>query len=1529
LDKLKNILKGIKKAVIRLLIIIPLSILLIFCGALVAIQVPSVQTSLVARATKILSDAINFPVSIEKVNIRWLNTIRLENVRLVDNHGKDMITVQKLDASFRLLSFFNGKNIVIKEAILDSANVNLNLDEKTGDLNMDEFVRRLNRLGGPSTDTTPSKPFPFIIKKVILKNSHFTYFDEEEKEFRKGFDHFHFGFKNIEIEADSFKINKDTIQMNIRHLTGIETSSGLPIHKFTAFYRLTSLDMMASHLDADIGKTHLSDLLIFHYPDLSELSEFLDSVTLDLHLKDTRIHTDDLAEFAPELAKMHQKWTVSGKFYGKVTDFTAKHLNLRFGQSSAIRGNLDIKGLPDFFNTFAEMDLNKSVVYANDLRPFLDNDAFEFMKKLGKVTLTGNFIGFPKDFVYTGNLISELGYLNTDLNLKINGVENTFYEGKIKAKNFNLGKLINQERYVSNIDMDGSLNGTGLNLTNLKLNAEANIQQIQLLGYAYKNVKMNAFLGKNYFSGDLSVKDTNLTMQLSGSVDATVKPEKVSLEGTLDHADLKAIHLLEQGLNISGKCNLDFSGLIQSETEGYLQFSDIVLERDNKTAKLGDLDIRSELVMGQRDINFRSDWLWAQFKGDFLLKTLTDEVSSFVKETILSFKNDSTTNKNYYAKKETPINQYIDFNVNFDNITPIIQLFYPDYSIAKKSHINGSFSSGETYFLFLQGKSDSIVYKGKSAFDNALKISFQKEATKETVVASTSIISKRIDVNPAITLKDFYSDVVWKDERIDFKVGTKQEDYTNSVDFGGFLTLFDLRTDLKITYSDMNILDKHWSISDSNKVSFTPNSVFFQSFSLNEGKQRIRLDGTLSNNPSDPLHISINNFNLVTLNSLITYKLKGILNGDITVKDLYNNLTLDNKLYCDSLYVNNFLFGNVTAVSSWDNFLQKIQIRADLERGGKFVASLAGHYDPKEKVNPLNLNVTLNKANISVVEPFISDILSSLKGEASGILDIDGSFEKLLITGTIHIDNGKMRVNYLNTVYSFSDNFYFEKDFFGFKNCEITDEGSQKGTLNGGIYHNYYRDMRLNFEGKVNKFQVLNTTEKDNDIFYGTGIVSGTFSLKGPFNNILITAAVKTEDGTRMFLPLNQKESVSRQDYITFVTKRQKDSLSTKSTKGIISKPDSSRIRIDFDIEMTKSAYCEIIFDKKSGDIIRGYGSGLLRMDMDTKGGFTMSGDYTISQGAYNFTMLNIINKGFTIKPGSRISWTGDPVNANLDIVASYTQNVLLTPILPLDTSAFKSNSAFSRRYPAVINLNLRGNLLKPDISYGLEIKDYPTTIGTYPVDIYVKAFLASLVSNEQEMNKQVFSLLVLKSFLSSTDSRFTNLSQSAFGSVSELISNQLNNWLSQVDQNLQIDIDLNGLDKNALNAMRMRLSYSLLKGRLRIMRDGGFANTTNQSNTYTVLGEWTVEYLLTKDGILRLKMFNKNNPNAGVTALDANSNGFAGGFSLLHTQSFDNLNDLFRKKEKEEEKKKQKELEKLNQDAILNKEKEEQPNIP
>jgi hypothetical protein len=163
---------------------------------------------------------------------------------------------------------------------------------------------------------------------------------------------------------------------------------------------------------------------------------------------------------------------------------------------------------------------------------------------------------------------------------------------------------------------------------------------------------------------------------------------------------------------------------------------------------------------------------------------------------------------------------------------------------------------------------------------------------------------------------------------------------------------------------------------------------------------------------------------------------------------------------------------------------------------------------------------------------------------------------------------------------------------------------------------------------------------------------------------------------------------------------------------------------------------------------------------------------------------------------------------------------------------------------------------------------------------------------DEQELKRQVFSLIILRR-LSALDAFST--SGSLANSVSELLSNQLSYWLTQVDQNLEIDLDLGALDAEAFNTFQLRLSYSFLNGRLRITRDGTFSNSaTQQQSVASIAGDWTVDYLLTPDGKFKVKMYSRSNFNA-VSSSIGSQTALTTGVSLMHTQNFNEVKDLLR----------------------------------
>jgi hypothetical protein len=348
-------------------------------------------------------------------------------------------------------------------------------------------------------------------------------------------------------------------------------------------------------------------------------------------------------------------------------------------------------------------------------------------------------------------------------------------------------------------------------------------------------------------------------------------------------------------------------------------------------------------------------------------------------------------------------------------------------------------------------------------------------------------------------------------------------------------------------------------------------------------------------------------------------------------------------------------------------------------------------------------------------------------------------------------------------------------------------------------------------------------------------------------------------------------------------------------------------ITVDFDIEVTPNAYCELIFDIKTGDIIRGRGRGNLNLTLDTDGEFHMFGPLEITDGAYNFTVPGFINKEFTVSPGSRITWFGDPYDGRIDLKAVYLQRADFTPLI--NENETDEGGELSTKVGINVILNLSEGMLSPLIDFDLQIAD--------KIDETSKRLskISQIENNEQELKRQVISLLFFKRF--SPPSSFTLGGGGNVGnSVSEFFSNQVSYLVSQLDENLEVEVDLAALDKDAFNTFQLRLAYTFLDGRLKVTRGGDFTNEQNSNDNKLlddIVGDWSVEYSLTRDGRLRAKVFRATNQQISSTTQGDQS--FETGVSLRFVHSFNEFSDLITNSRKEALKQKEEESAKgLNQ---------------
>ncbi|HEU5290339.1 MAG TPA: translocation/assembly module TamB domain-containing protein, partial [Cyclobacteriaceae bacterium] len=851
------------------------------------------------------------------------------------------------------------------------------------------------------------------------------------------------------------------------------------------------------------------------------------------------------------------------------------------------------------------------------------------------------------------------------------------------------------------------------------------------------------------------------------------------------------------------------------------------------------------------------------------------------------------------AKTRIPEAYQANFDFNIKNIRPVSNLLKLDLAVGQNIKIQGKFSNGNTTIIQAFTNIDSLAYENILLSDTEIEINASKVADSTETLAMAYLYSTSQNLE-GIKTKNLITEAIWDSGHIDFNVSIDQQARDNYLRLKG---LVDFRDSTEIKFdksSKVQLLEKVWTIDSANRLALKGKEWSFQHLKWISDEQSVTVDGRISEDPSKKINLFVQNFNLATINSILQRELSGHVNAEITVNKVYEQPELQNEIAIHQLKVDNFLIGNITGNNVWDPVDQKFVVEFIIDRMDKKIIDCSGYYNPANKISPLFITAKLEQANLKIVEPFIDQIFSNIDGTLSGSYSLTGTLQKPIVKGEGQIEKGLITVNYLKTTYQLAGTIGLRPNAIYFENIELTDPLRNKGKLNGEIIHQNFHQMEISLNADFKDLQLLNTSARDNSLFYGQGYASGDVSFKGPISNLIITANATTRKNTRIYIPMASSSSTERKEFINFVNLNDSTYQAGLKTE-IAKKVNLTGITFDLNLNVTPDAYCEIIFDIKAGDIIRGRGNGRVKLQLDTKGEFNMFGPVVFTEGGYNFTLYDIINKEFKIVPGGSITWYGDPYQGAMRINATYDQLASYSPIL--NDPSLSSVPQIRRKYPVKVLLKLDGPMLSPQIEFDILSKDLPKSIpveGRPAVRLEDEFIAFKSKLDEQELKRQVFSLIVLRKF-SPADA--FNTSGTLVNSVSELFSNQLSYWMSQVDENLEIDVDLGTMDQEAYNAFQLRLSYTFLNGRLRVTRDGTFGNTGNSNSTTTentgnnyssVIGDWTVDYLLTPDGKFKVKMYSRQNVNPINTGLNS-QNAITTGVSLLYTQSFNELKDLLK----------------------------------
>lgn len=1448
---------GILKRIGKIFSYILLGIVGVALLAFALLQLPSVQNKLRETICTKASDAIGLHVSVGKIYPIFWKGLSLQDVFISNNQNDTILLAHSMFATIEKLQL-DSSFVCIDKVSISKPTVALWKDSN-GVFNIEPLLQALQ-----SDDTTSN--FHLKINEISLRDAQFSYQNLSENiDTSFGINFNDIAVSNMYFQAYNFEMQNNTYTALIDNLSLYE-KSGFHItyfHTKAAFCdtAITCSDISIFTTDSKI----LAQSFSMNYNSFDDFSDFCKKVTLHANFNHSTTSLHDIAYFASSLSEMPYSFSIEGLFDGTISDFSAQDFHVGYGRSTQFVGDVDVKGLPGIDTTIFKLNIDNLTTNQYDIShtriaPFSGENFVSLPSILQNITnykYSGLFSGTIYDLQTKGILSTNVGKINTDVQLKRTNVSDC--SGTISFEDFDVSALL-PDASIGSVSGSLSANGSFNNDSLIVADVESTIDKFEFNDYSYSNIAINGKLSAHRFFGKVNVDDSNIKLKFVGGLDMSKDIPEFRFRSDIQNAHLDKLHLFNDSLaTVSFTTVVDFDGLQLDDMNGDVSIRD--LKYTNAKGGLSTKNIALNLSNEdkQRTITLHSAFVEAEVAGTGQYKDLS--------YTILNLLNKHITCLPQVKDKINPVSDF-KMNVETHQIDTIFSLLGIDMRIADKSVVNANYISA-TNTCDIAVQSPKLTLGGFQIHDcNIDGICSENGIQIATNLALDSLQKTQNKVSAQGNLQNDKANLVvnWN--------------YNTSINTTGELNLLaNLITkkqsqlpkfEIQIQPSKMYVADSLWNIAESNIVVDTT-SIAISGCSLYKDNKKITIDGTISENKNDYIVVNVQNYDLAELNPLInneTIRFAGPIEGSVRVKNIYEMPLIFADIHSPQISFNDNDLGQLKLRSFWDNkekaLLAKLSVgdpnNTILAADGKYITTTdSAHFD-----------VSLNDLRLKVIADILQGTINDIDANVNGDLDIEGKLSNLNYKGSLNITDGSFTVDYTNVPYSFSGDLISRNSRFFFKDFILRDALNNTGKIIGYLDLRNLPNIGYLFDIQTDKLLVMNTTAKENDYFYGTIYYNGTAKVEGDLEGTKISGVGKTLENTECNIPVSYSELTGAYDFLLFAS-------DTVVEQTIAQQPTSSNLSLDFMVSVTSNALAQIIFDPRVGDIIKARGNGDLHLKMDNGGDIKLYGKYQIEEGDYLFTLKNLINKKLLIEKGGTIAWSGDPLNGQVNLIANYETKASPQPLLDSSINA-------SKRIPVTCQVNLKNNLLSPDISYNILVPSSATQ---------VNEILATFTEDEKTL--QFFSLLLQGAFISSSKESNVNTTSVSL----EVLSNQFNNLLSQIDPNMNVSVNYRmGTDELTSNEFEFDISRQFWNDRILVNVNGytdfGGSSESSQSNTQNsdFSKNVSVEMKLNKQGTIKIKGFSRSNEDE-LNEKKENTNGVG----FFFTKDFDKIQDIFNRK--------------------------------
>ncbi|HEY8783097.1 MAG TPA: translocation/assembly module TamB domain-containing protein [Mucilaginibacter sp.] len=1451
-----------------------LVILLVISILLLLFQYKPVQTWAAKKAAGYLSAKLKTKVDIKSLYIEPFTSVVLEGFYVLDRQKDTLISTPKLTVDLNGFSLFSSiKNRVIDCKLIQLDNGSFYLQKQKDSSTNLKFI--IDYFKSPDTTKTVGKPWKIDLEKVAINNFHFRYKNKLIDTFIKGVNFNDLDVKNFSAVIKNIDLAHHLFKGGISNLT-LRDKSGFYLKKFDVNATIDSNQILAQNLFVLTDRSSIKNYFRMKFKSFKDFDHIEDKVYMDGDFKSSQVSSSDISYFTDGLEHVKFDLGLNGHIKGFVNNLRAKGLLITGGKATYIKGDFNLRGLPDWNNTFLELNFEEIATNKTDLDYLYNNFAGtnnrhmpDIISKFGNINFTGRFTGLQNDFVAYGTFKTKLGRFDSDINLKIGKTGVPAYSGKLDTYAFDIGRLLD-EKTLGRTTLIANIKGAGDNLKNLSENVDAHIRAVNFKGYNYQNLTVNGTFIKKMASARITIDDKNIKLDVNGSVNLNPALPVYDFAARVDNAQLHTLKLLDDTITVSTQVTTNFSGNKLNNITGKVSLTKSTIIDPRNNYPVDSVILTANGVGNLRAITLKSDIADGYIKGSYDLETLPSYFKSIVKKYIPSFK---TT-----AVKPKP--QDFTFNLTLKNTDPFIAFFIPNLKLPDEGTFIGKFNSADK-------TADINAYIKTIRFGKMVFHDFIIDESTNNNYLGLNVSLSKIDLTDSLFIKDITLVNVLSKDSLNFNIKLADKNAVNQLDLYGLVNFRQDNAALQLLPSDVTLEREDWRIQEKTRIRLLNGKTEVSDFELSNGRQKVKINGFISDNPADQLKVSFENFSMATFDQFkrtTGVQLKGLLNGNLVISSLIKSPGVDAHLDIDSLIMNKTLVGNVKIESDLGNDRKQANVKFNITNHGLETMNIAGVYQIGHGTQDnLDFDVKMNQTEAIIFDPFIKNLVSNVKGTVSTDLKLTGAPSKPQLNGNIVLSNTGVTVNYLKTAYTVTDTLNVANSIIKIDNMVLRDTNSGFGEVNGTVDLNDLANPDIEAVVTARNLMALNTTFKDNHIYYGTAFANGRFSFSGPVDNMNIDIKAKTQAGTVFNIPLNTSTTVGDYDFIKFVAHNDTAKAAGPTARAF------NGITLNFDLSVDEKTTVKITTDY---GVLEGSGqANNLKLNINSLGDFDMFGDFLITSGKFEFTAKNFISKNFTVNQGGTIRWTGNPSNATINLNAIYEVRTNIAPLYQAAGSKSPKGDALELVQAELI---LTKSLLQPTIDFDFN----------FPLDPSIKDDLSNYLSDVNNRSQQALSVIVRRQFSNGANN---NLNNEVLGTAGEMISefafNKLNSFISQ--SNIK-NFDLNIRSINDFSTSlrfkddRLVLTGSLFNATANSSSSSGnlFQNNANlfNPNFSQLTRDFEAQYRIQKNGNLNAKYsYRVLNSTTLNTLNDQLGVQYVNGLGLVYQRDFDTFGEFIK----------------------------------